>query len=133
LDEISYKLTFEDRDFYLYACVEADSVSFEMVIEYTNQVVQRLKSGQHNRMMLVNESPVLPSTDCYLIASYIVKNAVAGDVRIAVVDNSPKNSQQQEQISRQSRAAGLDIQSFTDVAEAEEWLIGTNGKSHGAA
>jgi hypothetical protein len=130
LNDISYNLTFEDRDVYLYACVEADSVSFEMIIEYTNKIVQELKSSHHNRLMLVNESPVLPSTDCYLIASYIVKNAISGQVRIAVVDTSPNNSGQQEQISRQSRAAGLDIQSFADVREAEVWLLEGNGKLH---
>lgn len=130
MDDITYKLTFEERDNYLYACVESDSVSFEMIIEYTNKIVQRLKSSQHDRVMLVNESPVLPSTDCYLIASYIVKNGVSGHVRIAVVDKSPGNSGKQEQISRQSRAAGLDIQSFTDVGEAEAWLLTGTGESH---
>ena len=123
MDDISYNLTFEERDAHLYACVESDSVSFEMIIDYTNKIVHRLKSGRHHRLLLVNESPVLPSTDCYLIASYIVKNGVPGHVRIAVVDGSSGHVQKQEQITRQSRAAGLDIQSFTRTDEATAWLL----------
>lgn len=132
MDDISYKLTFEERDAYLYACVQSESVSFEMIIEYTNKIVQRLKSSHHNRLLLVNESPVLASTDCYLIASYIVKNGVPDHVRIAVVDSFSGHVKKQEQISRESRAAGLDIQSFTDAEDAAGWLLAKNGKSQGA-
>ena len=132
MDDITYKLTFEERDAYLYACVESDSVSFEMIIEYTNNIVQRLKASRHNRLLLVNESPVLPSTDCYLIASYILKNGVPGHVRIAVVDKSSGHAKKQEQITQESRSAGLDIMSFTDVTDGENWLLTANGKSQGA-
>ncbi len=124
MDDITYNLTFEERDAYLYACVEADSVSFEMVIEYTNKIVQRLKSSRRKRLLLINESPVLPSTDCYLIASYIIKNAIAENVRIAIVDRSPQNRVKQQQISTASRDAGLDMQAFPDFNEAEEWILG---------
>ena len=131
LDDISYKLTFEERDAYLYACVESDSVSFEMIIEYTNSIVQRLKSSRYDRLLLVNDSPVLPSTDCYLIASYVLKNGVPRKLKIAVVDTSSANARTQEQISHESRSAGLDIQSFTEVSGAEEWLRAENGRLTG--
>lgn len=130
MDDISYKLTFEERDAYLYACVESDSVSFEMIIEYTNKIVQRLKISRYDRLLLVNDSPVLPSTDCYLIASYVLKNGVRRQIRIAVVDTSSGHAMKQEQISQESRSAGLDIQSFTEVPKAEKWLI-KNGRPDG--
>ena len=131
MNEIAYKLTFEEGDDYLSACIEADSVSFEMIIEYTNKIVQRLKESSHNRLLLVNESPVLPSTDCYVIASYIVKNAISANVKIAVVDKYPGNSRKQAQITQHSRAAGLDTESFSDVEQAEVWLLAQEERSTG--
>lgn len=123
MEDPSYSLTFDERAEYLYARIEADAISFEMVIEYTNRIVLRLKQSKRHRLLLLNESPVLPSTDCYLIASYIIKNAMADGVRIAVVDSSQRNSRKQQQITEVSRAAGLDIQTFADLETAREWLL----------
>jgi hypothetical protein len=114
-------------------CVEAEEISFDMVIEYTNKIVQRLKASQSSRLLLHTKTPVLESTDCYEIASYIVRNAISRDVRIAVVDSMPGHAGRQERISSVSRMAGLDLKSFDTIEAGKEWLLSEkNGKSMGA-
>ena len=126
---ISYDITFEDRETYLVACVKAAEISFEMVIEYTNLIAGRMKKGGYRRLMLVSETPVLGSTDCYEIASYILRNAIRGPLRIAVLDADPANASCQRQISAVSRKVGVDVRSFDSTDPANEWLLGEpNGK-----
>jgi hypothetical protein len=138
LATLDYELTIEERDGYLYACVEADEISFEMIIEYTNRIVQHLKASNSSRLLLHTRAPVLESTDCYEIASYIVRNALSRDVKIAVVDKIPGHAGRQEKISMVSRSAGLDLKWFDTIRAGEEWLLEEwllkkqNGKSLGA-
>ena len=130
---LDYELTIEEREGYLYACVEAEEISFELVIEYTNALVQRLRDGQYSRLLLHTKTPVLESTDCYEIASYIVRNAISRDVKIAVVDSIPGHASRQERISCVSRTAGLDLKSFATIEAGKDWLLReTNGRSIGA-
>ncbi len=126
---LDYELTIEERKGYLYACVESDVISFDMIIEYTNEIVQRLRQNGHERLLLHTETPVLGSTDCYEIASYIIRNAISRHVRIAIVDSLPGHARSQEQISKVSRTAGLDLRSFDSIDAGEAWLLKGNGNS----
>lgn len=115
------------------ACVKAEEISFEMVIEYTNLIAVRMKKGAYRRLLLISETPVLPSTDCYEIASYILRNAISGLLRIAVLDNNPAHAAYQEQISAVSRHAGVDVRSFNSMESADKWLLHeANGKGKSA-
>jgi hypothetical protein len=120
---MTYTLEFKEQDGYLYACVDSNEISFEMVIEYTNKIIQRIKETGHSRLLLRTSTPVLDSTDGYEIASYIVRNAISSGVRIAVVDTSDGHERLQEKITGASRAAGIDIRSFVSMDTAIDWLL----------
>ena len=120
---LPYIIEVENRRDFLYVCVEAETISFEIVVEYTNEIIRNIRSTGHRRVLLATKTPVLKSTDCYMIASYILRNAVSNTVKIAVVDISPENAEGQSRISGISRTAGLNLKAFKSVRDGERWLM----------
>jgi hypothetical protein len=118
-----YNLILEERPGYLFAEVQAESISVEILVDYTNEILQRLREINCRRLLLLTKAPVLLPIDNYVIPSGVVRNAIPHGLKIAVVDETSSHSALQKQIADQGRALGLDLEAFRRIDAAERWLM----------
>ena len=118
-----YSLSLEDRKEYLFAHVRTQTVGIEQAVTYISEVVARVRDHRAKRLLFVRETHVdIPAREYELIGS-IVTNVIPEDIRVAVVDLSPKTPVVVETINTVAQAKSRDVKAFDDLDEARVWLL----------
>lgn len=122
-DAPTYNLVLERRDGYLYACVTADLITLNMVVEYLNRISQAARDSHSGRLLFVRRTPLMDSTADYQLAANLLRNMLPPDTKIAIVDehdNDPAGARHKIQVLG---SRGLNAKAFDQVSEAEGWLL----------
>ena len=122
-DAPTYNLVLERREGYLYACVTADVITLQMVVEYLNRISHAVRDSHSGRLLFVRRTPLMDSTADYELAANLLCNMLPADTQIAIVDerdNDPAAAQHKIQVLG---SRGLNAKAFDKVSEAEEWLL----------
>lgn len=108
---------------YLYACVQSETISREMVLEYMGKVLAEFRNGHYSRLLLKKEIPApLKVPDYDFVARKLIESGAQG-IRIAVVDEFRDHADINEAGVAKARNAGLDIQFFTSFPAGVHWLL----------
>ena len=117
-----YKLTVEDRQEYLYACVTAPYMSLEVGVNYSNELISHLRETGHNKVLFVRETPEMQSEAHYKIVASIIANMLPPQITLAVVDRSASHRLVKKAILA-ARETNRPINAFDTFEQAEAWLL----------
>ena len=118
-----YELVFEDRPDYLYAHITSDSIDDRMVLSYVQEVIDECRKTGNQRVLIERDIPAtLSNSDTFFTGSELAKMGI-GQIRLALVDNRPENSQHLGLAMLVIKNRGGRLQHFRTVEDAEKWLI----------
>jgi hypothetical protein len=120
--EKCYSLVFEERPDYLYARVEAPTISRDIAAAYLDEVASECASREYRRLLIDRDIPeMLEDTAIYFITNVFLEKTRG--VRMAVVDRHQENANSMRYAIQVARDAGFPNRSFDDLREAEKWLL----------
>jgi hypothetical protein len=119
----AYTLAFEQRPDYLYATVTAGQITREQYLQYLKEVADKCRELNATRLLverhiLTNLTNTVAFSTVATMADYAPKG-----LRAAVVETDSTFRQRLEFGVRAAKAEKLEIEVFTTIAEAEEWLL----------
>ncbi len=118
-----YSLSFEDRNEYLFARVNAYVVGLPFAVTYISETIRQARESGATKLLFVRETPVeTEAHECSMIGS-VFMNVIPKDLRAALVDRSPTTEILVQKINTETKKKGRDIQAFSDVEEARAWLL----------
>ncbi len=118
-----YELTLEEREGYLYARVEAHTITEEIAMEYLQEVTDRCRELNCERLLVDRDIPaMLPDGTLFFVAAEFQK-MIAG-VRVAFVNKYLSNDDALEFAVRVGVNRGADYGIFDNQQDAERWLLG---------
>lgn len=122
-----YRLTFEERPEYLYACIVSKTVDREMALEYLSLVAQKCSELRTRRLMLHRDIPVmLPDSDLFFTTKDFLE--MIGGTRTAFVNPHQKIAEGMEFAITIGNNRGANYRVFDNDTAAEDWLIGPAAK-----
>lgn len=117
-----FTIAFDDRTDYLYACVTADSYSYQIVSGYCEEISTECKKNSHAKVLIEeNIAESVSMVEMYKITTQVPQKFLAG-IQIAFVDDFPEQSNLNKFGEIVAVHAGVHGRVFTNVTEAEEWL-----------
>ena len=117
-----YKLTFEERDGYLYARVTADVINREIALVYLTQVADRAHSLNAERLMLHRDIPaMLPDGVLFFVTDEFQK-MIAG-IKTAFVNPYLSNEEAFNFAITVGTNRGAYYGVFANDDDAEAWLL----------
>ena len=118
-----YKLKFEERPSYLYVRVEGSERRPSRAADYLKEITSECRRSDCSRVVI--EKHVLGRLAMWDIFSVATGFPLMGSklTKIAVVDEHLKRSERNEFSVMVGRESGLDLHVFTNVAEAENWVL----------
>jgi hypothetical protein len=118
-----YDLTLEIRPEYLYARVTSQATSQAMVVAYLHEMIGRCKKLGVTRLLLERDIPTaLDESEIYFSGTDFVHTGLE-DIKLAIVDERPENTEQLELAILVQNNRGANIQLFPNIEEAEAWLL----------
>ena len=117
-----YKTTLEVRPRYLYARVSSPSTSQAMVVAYLHEIISRCKKLHQTHLLLERDIPAALDEDEVYFSGTDFAHTGLEDMKIAVVDHRPENSEHLELAILVQNNRGANIKLFGDVNDAERWL-----------
>jgi hypothetical protein len=118
-----YVMKFEQRAGYLYAYAQAEKDSYEISLDFWTQAAKRCKENGFSKLLVEEDFGTDNSTiDMYEIVSQGHQIGLTG-VKIAFVDRHLTQIDNNLFGETVARNRGLFAKVFTDVKEAEEWLL----------
>ena len=119
----AYWLTFEDRPGYLLACVWGHRDSLETSISFWQEIALEVYGRRPTRLM-VQESFLnnVSLPDMLEIVTFITQIGFH-DLRIAFLDEQAAQLASNRIAEEQATAHGLSIKVFSEIGEAEKWLL----------
>ena len=123
-----YKIAFEYRPTYLYAHVEGEKYSFEILMQYFEEIVEECRENNF-RQVLVEEdiTEITSMVDIFRTASELPRLGFTR-IRLAFVDRHPKHKDLNKFCLLVAANRGMDVQLFDNVSDADIWLS-EKGKS----
>ena len=118
-----YVINFEGRNGYLYAYAQAEKDSYEISLDFWTQIAQRCKENDFSRVLVEEDFGTDNSTiDMYELVSQGHQIGLTG-LKIAFVDRHITQIDNNLFGETVARNRGLFAKVFTDIREAEEWLL----------
>ena len=116
-----YELKPEQRDGYLYFCVESDAITYEVAREYWDEIVEICRTSKLRRLLLHKRIHMdLSLSDLYQLASGVA--AEIPGYKLAIFDEfTPTQITEFGELVSSNR--GLNMKCFKDLDEAEAWLL----------
>ena len=117
-----YKITFSERTAYLYAHLEGDTISEEIISGYITEVVEKSNETGLHKILLYRDIPaVLTDGEVFRTVNDSLR-ALTGK-KVALVNPHAAIQTIVEFGMTVGQNRGGNYQSFTNVAEAEAWLL----------
>jgi hypothetical protein len=118
-----YVINFEGRDGYLYAYAQAEKDSYEISLDFWTQIAQRSKENGFSKVLVEEDFGTDNSTiDMYELVSQGHQIGLTG-LKIAFVDRHLTQIDNNLFGETVARNRGLLAKVFTDIKEAEAWLL----------
>jgi hypothetical protein len=119
-----YKMTFESRDGYLYACVEGEIDNLEISTQYWREIAEKCKSEDAKKVLIVEDLPGGATVaEVYQIAAELPKMGFYG-IKVAFVDGHLDQLELNKFGEVVALNRGLYGKVFNNVPEAEKWILG---------
>jgi len=112
----SFELTFERRDNYLYARVEADQIDRQLVLDYLSEVIDEAAQARLRRIM-IDRVIAFPPPNWHDILAILTFH------RVAILNRFPAITAELQSTLEVPAHPQLDIKVFEDHDEAERWLL----------
>lgn len=120
---LPYRLYFEPRPQYLYVEIEAGRIDRDTALEYWGTIIEKCRELTSRRLLVWQDVPVgLSLGDTFTVAGGIAAMGVAG-IRIAFTDALLSHYDMHQFGALVAGNRGLDAEVFTDLGEAERWLL----------
>src|SRR4051794_23263847 len=116
--ESPYELTLEDREHYLYACVQAEFIDVAVALLYINDLIARLREMHHSKVLLVRDTPHKVTKGDYYMTSGALATLLPKDKKVAIVDRSPSH-EIVKQVIKEHSSRRPSIDAFDSFEEAE--------------
>jgi hypothetical protein len=132
----SYTLTYEHRPGYLYVLVDAESVTAEMALKYTSEILETCEAHKVEKVLLHRDIPVvLPVGDMFFTMKSIAER-LGGVRQVALLNRYIPLQYELDLVAMIANNRGGNFAVFHEEAEAEKWLVGvgtqlSKGKSPG--
>ena len=124
-----YDLRFEERKSYLYVRVEGRAAAPSRAADYLREITNQCRKNDCRRVVIEKRVPGrLAVWDIFSVATGF-PSLGSELTKIAVVDKNIDRSERKEFSVMVGRESGLDLHVFTDVSEAEDWVV-SDRKDH---
>lgn len=123
--EKPYELSFEVRAQYLLARVKAATATPEIVLGYVTEVIQRARESGLHRILVEREIPVTLSVGDSFFTGAKLAESVFGRTKMALVDVQSQNTDSLRFGLLTIGNRGGNVQLFTNIPDAESWLLAT--------
>src|SRR5688572_8669949 len=118
-----YRVTFEERQKYLYSHIEADRTDRPLALEYWETIIEKCRELRTKRLLVYQDiAGGLSLTDTFAVAGEIAAMVPQG-LKIAFVDPHIVHYETHEFGQLVASNRGLWAQVFTTLPEAENWLL----------
>ena len=122
-DDKPYKIEFDYRPDYLYACVSGEKDSLDISRRYWHEIADECKKTKCNKLLIVEDiKEIVSLPEMYQIASEIPQMGFFG-IRIAFVDQYIEQQTLNEFDEIVAANRGIRGKIFDNIAEAEKWLL----------
>jgi hypothetical protein len=118
-----YAIKFEHREGYLYAYGQAKKDSFEVSFGFWTEIATYCKENDFSKVLVEEDFETDTSIiDKYELMSHGHKAGFTG-IKIAFVDRHSEQMSNNQFGETAARNRGLIVKVFSNVKEAEEWLL----------
>lgn len=124
-DPKSYTLTFEERPQYLYARVAARAIDRENATAYLTEVAQRVSKSGMSKLLLYRDIPAMLDDAALFHVTQEFLQMIRG-VKAAFVNPHIQNTSSMEFAMTVGKNRGGNYQAFSDISDAEAWLLSDN-------
>ena len=118
-----YELKFEKRPSYLYVRVEGGDRQVGKASDYLRDITSQCRRSDCNRVVIEKQVPGrLAVWDVFSVAT---RFPLMGSklTKVAIVDKHLPRSERKQFSVMVGRKSGLDLHVFTNVSEAENWML----------
>ena len=120
-----FSLTLENRPGYLYAYVSGEHDSYEVSIQYWQEVIDECRRiGASKTLIDEDLRDNVTMADAFRLTSDLLKMDLHG-LKIAFVDRCPDHDELNQFGELVAVNRGVNIKLCKDIAEAERWLFQT--------
>ena len=120
----TYELRFEKRNRYLYAFIRSDSSRPTVAPEYLKEIAKKCTETQCSKIMIENAlSQSFWVWDMFAVATCFPQMGIEC-TKVAIVDNFAPIEKEEFAVIV-GRECGLDVHVFSDLPDAEQWLLET--------
>lgn len=119
-----YRITFDVRPGYLHAHIQGSEDSYEISRQFWQEIADECERLKPSRLLVEEDisRPIDSIADTYHGAADRPQMGLAG-VKIAFFDRHPDQHEQNQFGELVARNRGIDVRVFSDLAEAESWLL----------
>ena len=118
-----YELTVEHRKGYVYALVRGNVSRPEITIDYLTEITDACRKVQCTKVVIEKEIPrAFAVWDIFFVATQFPRFTYEL-TKVAVVDKRMARFERREFSVVAGNKPGLDVHVFTNVAEAEDWIM----------
>ena len=118
-----FKLVFENQPAYFFACVEAESVTEAITLEYYAKIAAEIGKRRCDRVMIKRDVPMTNNVGGHCAVIYLVAGWQMRHIRYAFVDLKPGHISSYALALLYARDNGVQADVFGDVPSAKEWLL----------
>lgn len=119
----SYKLTLEEKPFYMFARVTGHVNPGQDSVAYLQTIAEHCVRRACPAILIEKDTPEpFAVWDTFALASRLATVATPG-IRIAVVNDAPGALAESPLSIMVGQNSGMDVHIFTNTADAERWLL----------
>jgi len=119
----NYSTTFEDRGRYLFALVEGEKGSLDIVSAYWNEIAQKAITSGLKRVLVIEDIPEMISiAEVHQLVTGLSELPVK-DIRLAFVDLHAEHASLNDFGILLGENRGFSVKSFDTEESAETWLL----------
>ena len=119
----NYSTTFEDRGRYLFALVEGEKGSLDIVSAYWNEIAQKAITSGLKRVLVIEDIPEMISiAEVHQLVTGLSELPVK-DIRLAFVDLHAEHASLNDFGILVGENRGFSVKSFDTEESAETWLL----------
>ena len=118
-----YKITFEDRENYLYSYVETSENGAAVLLGYWREIADAVKRFDATRLMVQKgKAPEASTSDSFTVAASLREMGLDG-IPIALVKHQSVSAESNRFVENVARNRGVLMSVFDNAPDAEKWLL----------
>ena len=117
-----FELTFEKRPNYLFARVNADTISGDVALQYLSDIANECSQSGYDKVLIVRDIPAMLDTGTLFFTTGEFLEMI-GPTQVAFVNPHSSIQQSMDFAIMIGTNRGANYRLFEDEAEAEKWLL----------